>query len=92
MAKKLVYISVCQCRRAIGLHQASDIALNLKPTKQGLREQADVLSQQPLAASPHFFSLKAPDPTEHEIVAVPPRSAPTAHEDALPSTRSHVII
>ena len=61
--------------------------LNLKPAKQGLIQQDDVLSQQPLAVSPHFFSLKAPDQAEHEIVPLPSRIAPAAYADPV---RAHV--
>ncbi len=78
------------CRRAIGLGQASDIVLKLKPARHSLKEQVDVLSQQPLAASPHFFSLKAADPTQQEIVAVPARTTPPTAGKLTPSTRAHV--
>ena len=78
------------CRRAIGLGQASDIVLKLKPARQNLKEQVDVLSQQPLAASPHFFSLKAPDPTQQEIVAVPARTSPPPAGKLTLSTRAQV--
>ncbi len=87
------YLSSCcsaDYRRAIGLGQASDIVLKLKPARQSLKEQIDVLSQQPLAASSHFFSLKAPDPTQQEIVAVPARTAPPPAGKLTPSTRAHV--
>lgn len=77
-------------RRAIGLGQATDILLKLKLARQSLKEQIDVLSQQPLAASPHFFSLKAPDPTQQEIVAVPARTTPPPAGKLTPSTRAHV--
>lgn len=78
------------CRRAIGLGQASDIVLNLKPAKQSLTQRDDALSQQPLAASPHFFSLKASDPTDHETVPVPVRIVPAPYGNHMPTTRVHV--
>ncbi len=81
---------MADCRRAIGLGQASDIVLKLKPARHSLKEQIDVLSQQPLAASPHFLSLKAADPTQQEIVAVPARTTPPPAGKLTPSIRAHV--
>ncbi|DBA93135.1 TPA: hypothetical protein ACH3X2_003448 [Trebouxia sp. C0005] len=83
--------SILFSRRAIGLGQATDILLKLKLARQSLKEQIDVLSQQPLAASPHFFSLKAPDPTQQEIVAVPARTTPPPAGKLTPSTRAHML-
>lgn len=82
------FLDACRC--AIGLGQADDIVLNLKPAKQSLKQRDDVLLQQPLAASPHFFSLKASDPTDHETVPVPGRIAPAPYRNPMPTTRAHV--
>ena len=84
------FLDACRC--AIGLGQASDIVLNLTPAKQSLKQRDDALSQQPLAASPHFFSLKASDPTDHETVPVPVpvRILPAPYGNPTPTTRVHV--
>ena len=49
-----------------------------------------MLSQQPLAAGPHFFSMKSPDPTEQEIVAVASRMSPAPYPDTLMKPRTNV--
>ena len=78
------------CRRAIVQGQATDIVVRLTPGRAVLKEQDDVLSQQPLAASPHFFSLEAPNTTWHKIAPVPCKRSPAASVDPKPSVRSHV--
>lgn len=60
---------LADCRRGIGLGQASDIVLKLKPARH---------------------SLKAPDPTQQEIVAVPARTSPPPAGKLTPITRAHV--
>ncbi|DBA79253.1 TPA: hypothetical protein ACH3X1_009067 [Trebouxia sp. C0004] len=86
--------SELHCQQETSTGQANNMLLKLKPARQSLKEQVDVLSQQPLAASPHFFSLKAPDPTQQEIVAVPARTTPPPAEKPTPGSgllRAHML-
>ena len=78
------------CRRAILPGQSTDIVVRLKPGRAALKEQDDVLSQQPLGASPHFFSLKTPDPNRHDIKPVPCKRSPAASVHPKPALRAHV--
>ena len=58
--------------------------------RSSLQEGDDVVSQQPLAAGPHFFSMKPKDPAEQEIAPVPRRMSPAPHLDALMKPRTNV--
>ena len=72
------------------LAQTNEVVVRMPTTRRDLQEGDDVLSQQPLAASAHFFSMKAPDPSEQEITPVPPRVAPDPCQDANAVPRAHV--
>lgn len=78
------------CRRALTLSQTSDVVIRMKAARGGLQERDDLLSQQPLAAGPYFFSMKSPDPSDQEIVPVPSRMTPALHAEALSQPRTNV--
>ena len=80
----------CHCRQALTLNQESSVVIRMKAARTSLQEGDDVLSQQPLAASPHFFSMKSPDPTERGIAPVPSCMTPAPYPDALMKPRTNV--
>lgn len=83
-------LALLHCRRALTLNQASDVVIRMKAARRPLQEGDDVLSQQPLAAGAHFFSMKSRDPSEQEIVAVPSRTTPAPRPEALSVPRTNV--
>ena len=80
----------CHCRQALTLNQDSNVVIRMKAARGSLQEGDDVLSKQPLAAGPHFFSMKSPDPTEQDIVPVASRMSPAPYPDALMKPRTNV--
>lgn len=62
----------------------------MRAASNSLQEGDDVLSQQPLATGPHFFSMKSPDPAEQDIAPVASRMSPAPYPDALMKPRTNV--
>ena len=72
------------------LNQSSDVVIRMKLARSSLQQEDDVLTQQPLAAGPHFFSMKSPEPNEQEILPVPSRMTPDPYSEAMLKPRTNV--
>lgn len=70
--------------------QTDDVVIRMATARGGLQEGHDVLSLQPLAASAHFFGVKAPDPSEQDIMPVPSRYTPDPCQDAAAVPRARM--
>ena len=91
-AEKLPYEDLVRCRRALVLNEGHDLVVKVHVARGRLQSNDDVLSQPPLGASPHFFSMQSPDPMEQDKGPLPTRTTPAPVQHVISMPRAHVSV